>query len=606
MAQKKKREWIDCPFCGREIGTGLFDSAASKKKLLHADAALRKKNGQPRRAHAQPLNVTEAYELYSRQHTKNMEWLIVQNEANASYIEILLLVHSLISAKNILPPENYSGDGICHVINDFWFVCFEQALESKRGENKRRANMLMTVEHNRLQNRYELKLNSKILAEDNHCLATFLRPVCPYCKKILPQCVLEITDSPIDISLLGDEFTGKTVWQVALMAYLQKKGLRYPIGNRCELQLPLQIDPRLERRMDAFLAGRLPAQTPQERIDRRNLRDMYNAGPYITEDTFFASDTNFADTGAKAAEDDRRASALLLILRQYTEDGSAVKSCRFVRIRDCAGENAKVHAQGVVGLEQYRSANALFLFADICARGGLESVRSFSENTMNAARPYVGLLIPKADLPKFKALLRDSLTKRFVSNFIRVLRFNLMRMPDEKTSDYALHELASLFADRFLHHSPEELAGTVCNLYTRRLEDSVLYGKPGDSVMQLYADMTDDAFCVRFGARNAGEWVEELCKKRLFDEMDPLAHNNGHSDDRLRRLSAAFYLRGILDDFDIDFDHAQKQADDLGIYPFSSLGACERDDLTFDIDKWKPQNLFDPLVGFLRGFTDIG
>lgn len=597
MSTKNSNVFI-CPHCRKPINKTLFNYKHAVRNIEKSVRRQRKAKKQPLDAPITPQEACNAFQ--AENYRKSMGWFVLHNAVDDSRKELFRTVNMLLKGFGIKDPTNYSPpegyNMLCHVINDLFFWCLDYVYKDRL---KTKAPAL-ELKRNELTQNCDLYFYDDAFASVDHLLTKNAKPVCPNpaCNMILWSRALEITHKPVEIVMIGDPNTGKTVWEVALAAFLEQRRLcgfdaSYPVGKNAELILPETIAWRLEQRKNRFLEGRLPDQTPRAVQDSFSGNSLY-AG--------MISEFNAGATAANGlqATDDRKAEDLVLILREHTEHGK-LKSCRFVRITDIAGENSKQHTYGFSDVKFLRKKDALFFFADICTETGLNAVKKFMVETENVACPYFGVLFPKADMPDFETRVYKSLCKPFVDVFLRVLCF---RLELEQHSIAQLNAFAAQFALHYLHHSPEVLAGYLCANFRDRLQNSFLFGNEEDSAQLLFADITaDEAFCNTFEEKNAAQWVSDVCSMHLYYADDPTKPIE-REDEELRRLYADYFLRNLLHG-EIDFEQAQSVSEDIGFFPVSSLGinsGIDPETLTFDIQTWMPVNLFDPLVRFLRQY----
>ena len=125
-----------------------------------------------------------------------------------------------------------------------------------------------------------------------------------------------------------------------------------------------------------------------------------------------------------------------------------------------------------------------------------------------------------------------------------------------------------------------------------------------DAVNEFFTFVTEDpAFRSAFSEKDAKQWVTDLCNEHIY-YTESAKSRSDRPEEQLRRLYINFYLRNLLQDA-VNTESAQHNADDVGLFPFSALGAdngLDKQTLQFNIDTWKPINLFDPLVWLLRQF----
>lgn len=597
MSKKSENVFI-CPHCRKPISKTLFNYKHAVKNIEKAVQKQRKAEKLPLDSPVTPMDAYSAFRSESYQ--QGMGWMILHNAVDESRKEIFRTVNILLRGAGIKDPVNYTPpqgyEQECHVINDLFYWCLDYvyrdrlhtkapALEIRRNENTQNCDLFFRDE---------------AFASVEYLLTKNAKPVCPNpaCNMILWSRALEITEKPVEIVMIGDPNTGKTVWEVALAAFLEQRkrcgwDASYPISKNAELILPETIAWRLEQRKNRFLDGRLPDQTPRTMQDTPGF-DSFYAG--MTSEFGGANE----QANGRNLQDDRKAEDLVLILRERSDSGK-LRSCRFVRITDIAGENSKQHTYGFSDVKFLRKKDALFFFADICTETGLNAVKQFMVETENVAYPYFGVLFPKADLPVFETKVYKSLCKPFVDVFLRVLCF---RLEIEQHSIRQLNAFAAKFALQYLHCSPEVLAGWLTEHCRQRLQNSFLFGKEEDDAQTLFDDLTaDKKFRAAFEPKNAMQWVSDVCANDLYYADDPTKPIQRDSEVQ-RRLYADYFLRNLLNG-EIDFEQAQRVSEDIGFFPVSSMGlnsGIDTDTLTFDIDSWMPVNLFDPLVWFLRQY----
>lgn len=596
MSTKNNNIFI-CPHCRQPISKSLFNYKHAVRNIEKSVRKQRKARKMPVDAPVTPQEACNAF--LAEGYNKSMGWFVLHNAVDDSRKEIFRTVNMLLKGFGIKDPANYSppeGYGmICHVINDLFFWCLDYIYRDRL----RTKAPALELRHNELTRNCDLYFHDDAFASVDHLLTKNAKPVCPNpaCNMILWSRALEITNKPVEIVMIGDPNTGKTVWEVALAAFLEQRrrcgfDASYPIGNNAELILPETIAWRLEQRKNKFLDGKLPDQTPRSMQGDAGRNDLY-AG--MTSE--FAGGFN---AGTTTAQDDRKAEDLVLILREHGENGK-LRSCRFVRITDIAGDSSRHHIFGFNDIKFLRKKDALFFFADICTENGLRAVKQFMVETENVAYPYFGVLFPKADLPAFETRVYKSLCKPFVDVFLRVLCF---RLELEKHTISQLNAFAAQIAQHYLHCSPEILAGFLCSHLRDRLQNSFLFGREDDDALTLFADITaDEAFCEAFEEKDARQWVCDVCRDHLYYTDDPQKPVE-REDEELRRLYADYFLRNLLHG-EIDFEQAQSVSEDIGFFPVSSLGlnsGLDTSTLTFDVGSWMPVNLFDPLVCFLRQY----
>lgn len=609
MFKDKKNNRLLCPYCGQSISKTTFNYKQALKKVN--STAIKMNKGQES-LKADDVNPTQAYEACCTfSGDRPLFWSFYQNEVAAPLQELFEEVATIVSAYGIRPPKNAElPEGrkvICHVADEFWLWCLDYVYRKRVGKN---APRIQLAKDEQTQQDNLLFYDDK-LQPIKHLLATNVSPVCPNpaCRMILWNSVLEITDDPIRIVLLGDPSTGKTVWQVALTAFLEErrrigKEPCYYISDHAKLILPQTLSWRMQARKEQFLSGIVPRQTPAEKQGA-----FANGGVYDGMTTEFSG---FASDNTTGRQDEGRADALILILREETATGK-LKSCRFVRITDVAGDDAIDHKIGFNDLGFLRSVDALFLFAYINEKNrtagyvtpansneadGLKTVRRFMTDTQNKALPYFAVMFPKADEDYFRMRLYKTLLKTFNVVFTRILQFELESDTNETNK---LRPLVKLFSEHYLHYSPEVLAGFVCSHFCDRLPETFTMATP-EEYDALFEQLTQDpAFAEAFCKKDAGEWYAELCNTGLFVPERPLDFA-ARPEEMLHRLQASYYLRNLLNG-ELDFDRARIVSDDIGFFALSSLGAdSDIRDMHFDINNWAPINLFDPLVWFLRRY----
>ncbi|MBR2414299.1 MAG: hypothetical protein IKJ63_10810 [Clostridia bacterium] len=592
----KKNSVFLCPYCRRPISKNLFNYKHALKNVQKAVEHGRKERKADVGETLTPAEVCTAVRAPS--YPKELGWVIWRNEVAEERRSIFANADRLVKSAGVQPPVNLPSEAAwntCYVLNDFWYWCLNRVYSVDLHKNAPRMELEVDAE----------KQTCRIFCYDpafdtvGSVLATNADPVCPYadCNKILSCAALEITDEPIEIALIGDPNTGKTVWQVSLAAFLEMRGRcglgkQYEIAPRKNLILPETIGWRTKLRAEAFLEGKLPSQTPASAV-----------GGFVNHNGFggMTSD-DYGDYGTitkQALRDDNRAEDLVLILREENAQGK-MKSCRFVRIFDFSGENSEKGMHGYDDLGILRNCEAMFFFADILTREGLIAINKFVEDSQNIALPYFAMMFPKIDLAQFDLQLFRSCCRNFEEALIRVLayrlRFELHSLPQN------LRTFAKIFLRNYLHCSPESLGMFLCNHYESKMRALFVDENGEDDINTLFSFITDDpAFCAVFEAKDAKQWVTDLCNEHIY-LTESAKSRAGRPDEQLRRLYINFYLRNLLRDA-VNTETAQKNADDIGLFPFSALGAdngLDQDTLRFDIDTWKPINLFDPLVWLLK------
>ncbi|MBQ3518446.1 MAG: hypothetical protein IJA31_03905 [Clostridia bacterium] len=592
----KKNSIFLCPYCRRPISKNLFNYKHALKNVQKAVEHSRKERKVPVNETLAPAEVCAA--VHSPSYPKELGWVIWLNEVAEERRPVFRNADQLVKSAGVLPPVNLPADAVrntCYVINDFWYWCLNRVYTIDLHKNAPRLELQVEPE----------KQSCRILCYDpafdnvGSVLATNADPVCPYpdCNKILSCAALEITDEPIEIALIGDPNTGKTVWQVSLAAFLEQRGRcglgkQYKIDQNKTLILPETIGWRTKLRAEAFLEGRLPSQTPASAV-----------GGFVQNDRFgtMTSD-DYGDYGLhehKPLVDDRRAEDLVLILREENAQGK-MKSCRFVRIFDFSGENSEKGMHGYDDLGILRNCEAMFFFADILTREGLIAINKFVENSQNISLPYFAMMFPKIDLSQFDLLLFRSFSKSFEESLIRVLAYRLRIEMSNLPQN--LRIFVKLFLRGYLHCSPESLGLFLCNRYEDKMRALFVEENGEDDINTLFSFITaDPAFCAVFEATDAKQWVTHLCNEHIY-LTESAKSRTARPEEQMRRLYINFYLRNLLRD-SVNTETAQKNADDIGLFPFSALGAdngLDQSTLHFDIDTWKPINLFDPLVWLLK------
>lgn len=603
--RNKKNKDILCPFCRKPVLMQLFNGNETLKRVRQkARNAARKEREEKKTESNVSLSVAGVQRLLQNEREKQLEWMIVQNEIPAACRDWLLLVEHLLTQLGVQPPENYYGEAKCHVVNDLWFWCFREVYRSKTGAKKMPP---IRVQHNENTDRFELIFNIDALADEQYLLASVLRPVCPHCRRILPDSFPIITDDPIYIHLLGDPSVGKTVWQTALMSYLKRMGRLY-LGSRSEyIELMNGIDTRLENRMAAFCNGLLPSQTAREAIRSDALRgdpvqftDFYQDGAAFAHSVFespFVQNEQSRET---------RALTLLLMYSKTEKVGNrTVQHRRFVSVQDCAGENAAGHVQGINSADELRFSDAFFFFVDLCSKStGERSVEDYVADTMSLRRPYFAMLIPKADRPEFPELLLQSLTQQYIKVFAQVLAFNLTA-PGETLREEALQSLCSLFAQQYLHHSPEALAGFLCNRFDALLNESCLISEQEQTAEALFELLTGcEEVQNAFAPQDARAWLNTTIEKALFTHGFPA--DGILTEEPEREMLRQYFMRYILDSCNVDMEKAGRHSSDVSVFAVSSLGTApsEIENMqTFRYDEWDPINLALPLLRFLTQYN---
>ncbi|MBE6812151.1 MAG: hypothetical protein E7523_04640 [Ruminococcaceae bacterium] len=592
----KKNSTFLCPYCRRQISKTVFNYKHALKNVQKAVERNRKERKVPVNETLAPTEVCAA--VRSPDYPKELGWVIWQNEVAEERRGVFRNADQLVKSAGVKPPVNLPAEAAwnaCYVINDFWYWCLNRVYTIDLHKNAPRLELQVDAE----------KQNCRIFCYDSafdnvgSVLATNAEPVCPYpdCNKILSCAALEITDEPIEIALIGDPNTGKTVWQVSLAAFLEMRGRsglgkQYKIARNTTLILPETIGWRTKLRTEAFLNGSLPSQTPASAVGGFVQNDQFGQ---MTSDDY----GDYAATGSEILRDDNRAEDLVLILREENAQGK-MKSCRFVRIFDFSGENSEKGMHGYDDLGVLRNCEAMFFFADILTREGMIAVNKFVENSQNISLPYFAMMFPKIDLAQFDILLFRSCSQTFEEALMRVLAY---RMRIEMHSiPQNLRVFVKLFLRGYLHCSPESLGMFLCNHYENRMRALFADGSQEDDINALFADITaDTAFGSSFTAKDAKQWVTDLCNDHIYLTESAKVRTE-RPDEQLRRLYINFYLRNLLRDI-VNTETAQRNADDVGLFPFSALGAdngLDQATLRFDIDTWKPINLFDPLVWLLK------
>lgn len=603
-----KKETFNCPFCKGTIQKKpLYSSKHYKCRLRKLQIEQRKKVSaataggslpveNPNKKAIDDLSLDEIKTLLSNKKNNLLRWKMPQNLAANELSDVIHNTRLLCENNGVQEPKNYEGSNYCHVINDFWYACFLRAYD-KKGQPKVYVDI-----H---ENQFALYVTDDRLSADHHCLALGLEPVCPHCNMILPACVLDLNDKTLHINLIGDPSTGKSVWQITLAAFLKRKGGHYRISKEYELCLAEGINPYLESRMNNFCEnGELPDQTRRTAAAARNLRagaaNNANAGNFDPWNPNANADV-FGNARPDAAQANNATAALplLLILKKYGEN-DRVETVRFLSISDYAGENLKDKEQGITDVDKFRHCHALFFFADICSETGLESVTGFMQTPHNLSAPYFGFMIPKADKSRFCEILKETLVDLFVKGFVRVITFNI---PDARPNTAKV--LGELFAQNFLHYSPEEIGGALCHYNRRLLEQSLLQPIGQDGIMQLYGELVQHRhFAEVFPWKNADEWVGSLlAEDKMFYTDLPDATEPVRGSDAGRRLMNTYFLRNIFAKYGFDFESAGKCSGDIGFFLLSALGSnydAVNSPMKIEPAAWAPKNLFDPLLGFLH------
>lgn len=598
---KNRTETFDCPFCKKTVKRlPLFNSKNAYERLKEMQnkmedqtaASLPVDAPAPSKANKK-ADVEEIFRLFSTYKDPAIDnmlhWCFSLNLADEKFkpqIEAACRQYYLHMNRLEDLGKDFAG-----IVNDCWFFFFKEACALTKKHS-------LSVDYDPEKRVYQLNLSVGRGAKNKSCLVTMLHPVCPHCNRQLPECVSELTDKALLVDLVGDTSTGKTVWQVALAAFLKKKGGKYRISDEYELIYLEEANPQLRNRVDRFLEGNLPSQTPREQtVSGRILSGDYNSFGYDA----WNSQPSAATAGTEALQ-------LLLVLKKYNRSGNVV-AVRFLSLGDNPGENKAAGELGVSNSDSVRYCNAILFFADICDTNGIRSVVDYMEKPYNTGLPYFGFLIPKADQGPFINELHNSLYLQFIKGFVRVLRFNICSTQENGAAE----GLARKFAENYLHYSPEELCGAVCYYSRERLENSILTGNAADSVDALYADIVNHAQFVRaFSPRQYGEWLRELLtvsqtqtQAKLFyaDDPNPTAQQTVRARDDTRRLLTSYFLRNIFCRYNLDFKRAEELSSDIGFYPVSSLGKgynAQKDGMHFNIEDWRPYNLFDPVLGFLN------
>ena len=581
-----------CPYCKRPISKELFNYKQALKNVNKAVSRSRRERKADKNEQLSPREVAEV--VHSDSYPKQLGWLIWQNEVAEARRPVFKNADALVKGAGVQIPPNVPPEAAwnpCYIVNDLWYWCLNRVYNIDLKKNAPRMELQVDAK----------KQICKILfydpAFDNvgNTLAANADPVCPYadCNRILSVAALEITDEPIVIALIGDPNTGKTVWQVALAAFLrQRDNKSYVIAPHKKLILPESIGWRTNLRADAFLEGRLPSQTPATAVGGFA---QHEHGGGMTSDVY----GSIGGYDENNRVDDRRAEDLILLLREDDENGH-LKSSRFVRIFDFSGENSEKGMHGYDNLTILRTCAAMFFFADVLTKDGQISINKFVEKSQNISLPYFAMMFPKVDLAMFDTLLFRSFSTSFEEALSRVLAYRLRI--EMSALPQALRVFVKLFLRKYLHCSPEALGLFLCNHYEDRMRMLFAENASEDDYNVLFADITaDEAFCNEFTQKDAKQWVTDLCNDHIY--LTESARSSAlRPDEQLRRLYINFYMRNMLHGV-VNMEAAQKNADDIGLFPFSALGAdndLDQQRMTFNIDTWKPINLFDPLVWLLK------
>lgn len=640
-----------CPYCRETIAMDLLDGGriektafkANKQAIENGAKQNRGKNGVADRLGAQraadALHDTTNFNrslafvqsLTEKNKHRSIAWMIIHNDIPQDYKELFDLAQYSLGTRFSFDPVNYTGTAKSHVLNAVWYWAFRDAyLRRKKMRSGKNASMpQLQVIRNRIDgmDRMELRFRDKELKSDKYILALALTPVCPYCKRLLPNVFLDITDDPLSINLIGDPKVGKTVWQTALLYYLYKNR-NVPVNNDCWLSIPEPLDAELAERIDKFSKGIIPNQTAREAIDEQNLRkSSFSVGnrsqqPMSPVDVFNAAMTpapatpdvfSFTQTGTAAGSGtlDTRPIPFLFVLHKKI-NGKVRR--RFVNICDFPGENLAMHIEGVNNTDLYRTADALFLFADVCtSETGLASVNSFIENSLSHGLPHLALIIPKADKEAFLQRLTQSFEKDFSDTFTRIMRFHLTT-PTATVQTNALSQLCNRLVAEYLHCSPEEIAGYVINRFSDLLFRSsiVRYSVEPEETQTnvtlqdvITAVCEDEEMRKRFVPSEGSFRLAAIAENRLFTHNERPAQSTGCEVqfDEQANMLRQYYLRHIFPDDSINLSACIRHARDLSVFPVSALGmeAFEENSvLRFFAEGWDPVNLTEPLYWFLN------
>ncbi len=581
-----------CPYCRRPVSKELFNYRHSLKNIKKAVDKSRKERKADRNEALTPL---EAYRtVYDPSYPKQLGWVFWVNELPEDIRPVFANADNLAKTAGVKTPANLpanAGTNVCYVLNDFWYWCLQRVYSTDLRRNAPAIDLDIDIG----KQTCKIFCNDAAFNVNGNLLASNADPVCPYadCNKILSCTALEITDEPVEITLIGDPDTGKTVWQVAIASFLQQcNGKQYEIAPGKKLILPETIGWRTNLRVQSFLGGRLPSQTPESSV-----------GGYPRQDKPLVQMTtdDYGDYGAQQAQlvDDRLAEDLVILYREENDRGQ-VKVSRFVRIFDFAGENSKKGKHGYDDLSILRNCDAMFFFADIHTDKGVASINEFVRKSENVALPYFAMIFPKIDLEKFDTLLFRSISTAFEEALIRVFAYRLRLQPGQFPSQ--LRTFVKMFLRNYLHCSPESLGMHLFNHFEDKIRALFVDESGEDDINTLFDYITSaEAFRAEFDPKDAKEWVTALCKEHIY-LTESAKQRTERPDEQLRRLYINFYLRNLLNGI-VDMQAAQKNADDIGLFPVSALGANNELDasaLQFNIEEWKPVNLFDPLVWLLK------
>lgn len=643
-------EYKRCPYCRESIAMELLDGnrlekAAFKANKQAMDAHSKKNRNSEsvagRLGAAQNgdvlhdrtnINRSLAFiqSLAENQKHRSIAWMIIHNDIPRDYKELFDLAQYSLGTRFSFEPVNYTGSAKSHVLDAVWYWAFRDAYLKRRKMRSGKDSSSMPhlqIIRNRVEgmDRMELRFRDKELKTDKYVLALALTPVCPYCRRLLPNVFPDITDDPLSINLIGDPKVGKTVWQTALLYYLIKNK-NTPLSHDCYLTVPEPLDSFLAERMENFSRGIIPNQTAREAIEERNLRknpmpvgnrsqpmspiDIFKQATQESTaapaDAFSFSQQETQGSGTQ----DNRPIPFLFILNK-NENGKIRR--RFVNICDFPGENLALHIEGVNNTDLYRTADALFLFADLCtSETGLASVNSFVENSLSHALPHLALIIPKADKGAFLQQLVKASEKEFCETLSRILRFHLTK-PTCTVQSNALSQLCSRLAAQYLHCSAEDLAGYIINRFSHLLLHSSLVrytvapeDAPNDVTLQdVIATVCEDAALQeRFCPTDGSFWLAGIAENRLFTHNERPMQGTGCEVrfDEAENMLRQYYLRRIFPDADINTAACNKNARDLSVFPVSALGMEAFEEgavLRFDAQNWDPVNLTEPLYWFL-------
>ncbi len=641
-----------CPYCRETVAMDLLDGNRIEKAAYKANKQAmqthqnHKQNDRSvahRLGAAQPVdmlgdnaNINRSFafiqSLEEKSKYRRIQWMIIHNDIPQDYKELFDLAQYSLGTRFSVEPVNYHGSAKCHVLNAVWFWAFRDAYLKRRKMRSGKSGQTMPhlqILRNRVDgmDRMELRFKDKELKSEKYQLALALTPVCPCCKRLLPNVFLDITDDPLSINLIGDPKVGKTVWQTALLYYLYKNR-NVPVSGDFYLSIPEPLDEELAERIGKFAQGIIPNQTMREAIDDKNLKksampvgsrtqqsmsatDIFNAATNaMQEETQDAFAFSLPQAGAGSGMQDSRPIPFLFVLHKKV---NGKMRSRFVNICDFPGENLAMHIAGVNNTDLYRTADALFLFADLCtSETGLASVNSFIENSLSQGMPHIALVIPKADKGDFLQQLTAATEKDFTETFSRIMRFHLTK-PTCTVQTNALSQLCSRLVEQYLHGSPEVLAGYIINRFSDLLFRSSLVkysveredGGNNVTLQEVISTICEDEQMRRDFVPGEGRfWLAGIAENRLFTHNERPTDTTGCEVifDEEKNLLRQYYLRHIFPADSINMAACSKNARDLSIFPISALGmeAFEENAVQrFDADNWDPVNLTEPLYWFL-------